>query len=70
MLSFDTLNTIEAMLMSRSHPAWGELQVLVNVVNEVKREKDLVVAATVRPQPAVPPGPKEPPTPPGHVEVG
>lgn len=78
MLSLQTLNNIEALLMSRSHPAWGEFTALAQVIGEVQAAKQELTQ--LRPQPTAPiitgnqsfpsPGPKEPATPPGYKEVG
>lgn len=72
MLSLQTLTTIEALLVSRSHPAWGEFPVLSQTIMEVQQAKAAMMQSRV--QPAQPlravPGPTEPPTPPEHKEVG
>lgn len=73
MLSFQTLTTIESLLMSKSHPLWGEFMPLAQVIAEVQAEKSAVAAATrVVPaaMPPAPPGPSEPATPAGYKEVG
>lgn len=66
MLSLQTLNNIEALLMSRSHPMWGEFGALAQVIGEVQAAKQALTQARVRPVP----GPAEPATPPGYKEVG
>jgi hypothetical protein len=53
MLSLQTLTNIEALLMSRSHPMWGELPALLQVVGEVQQAKAALTQSRV--QPAVPP---------------
>jgi hypothetical protein len=73
MLSLQTLTNIEALLLSRSHPLWGELVPLTQIIREVQQAKEMMSAAQsaaqARAQPAVP-GPSEPPTPAGYKEVG
>lgn len=54
MLSVETLTLIEGLIMSRSHPMWGELAVLSKVLQDVLREK-AAVSAAARAQPALPP---------------
>lgn len=77
MLSLQTLNNIEALLMSRSHPAWGEFTILAQVIGEVQAVKQQLMQSRVQPAPVVtgnqsfpPPGPKEPAIPQGYKEVG
>lgn len=67
MLSLQTLSNIEALLMSRSHPMWGEFMPLAQVIGEVQAAKQAMTQSRVRP--AVP-GPSEPATPPEYKEVG
>ena len=53
MLSLQTLNNIEALLMSRSHPMWGEFMPLAQVIGEVQAEKQALTQ--LRPRPVQPP---------------
>lgn len=46
MLSFQTLSTIESLLMSKAHPVWGEFMLLAQVIQEVQQEKAVVTAAS------------------------
>jgi hypothetical protein len=52
MLSFDALSKIEALLMSKTHPLWGEFMQLAQVLSEVQREKQ-AIEANMRAQPTV-----------------
>lgn len=53
MLSLQTLTNIEALLMSRSHPLWGEFMPLAQVIGEVQQAKAALTQS--RTQPAQPP---------------
>jgi hypothetical protein len=53
MLSLQTLTMIEALLMSKAHPAWGEFMTLAQVIGEVQQAKQALMASRV--QPAVSP---------------
>ena len=55
MLSLQTLTNIEALLMSRSHPMWGEFLPLAQVIGEVQTAKQALMQSRV--QTAVPSGP-------------
>ena len=82
MLSLQTLTTIEALLMSRSDPRWGEFILLGQVIGEVQLAKHALMQTRV--QPAAPvtvsdgksyaamkaPGLLEPATPVGYKEAG
>jgi hypothetical protein len=48
MLSLDTLNKIEILLTSRSHPMWGEFMPLAQVISEVQMAKQAITQARVR----------------------
>lgn len=72
MLSLQTLNTIEALLMSRSHPLWGEFMPLAQIIGEVQQAKAALIQAQSRIQPAPPPPPPAatpPPSPPVPAPV-
>lgn len=73
MLSLQTLTTIEALLLSKSDPRWGEFAILAKTIGEVQQAKAALMQSRVQPAAPPPPkvpGPSEPPTPTGHVEVG
>lgn len=70
MLSLQTLTTIEALLMSKNDPRWGEFMVLAQTIGEVQQAKQALMQARVQPVPTRVPGPKEPATPEGYKEVG
>lgn len=53
MLSLQTLTTIESLLMSRSHPLWGEFMPLARVIGEVQQAKAALMQSRV--QAATPP---------------
>jgi hypothetical protein len=73
MLSLQTLTNIESLLMSRSHPLWGEFMPLAQVIGEVQQAKAALMQTRAQPaQPAAapPPAPNgavEPPLPPPRV---
>jgi hypothetical protein len=71
MLSLQTLTTIEALLVSKSDPRWGEFAVLAQTIHDVQQARAALMQSRVQPAPlrAVP-GSPEPATPPGHKEVG
>ena len=52
MLSLQTLNNIESLLMSRSHPLWGEFMPLAQTIGEVQAAKAALIQS--RAQPAAP----------------
>ena len=52
MLSLQTLTTIESLLMSRSHPLWGEFMPLAQVIGEVQQAKQMLMQSRVQPAPA------------------
>jgi hypothetical protein len=60
MLSLQTLNNIEALLMSRSHPMWGEFMPLAQTIGEVQAAKQALMQSRARsvdtPKPPEPPG--------------
>lgn len=73
MLSLQTLTTIEALLLSKNDPRWGEFMILAQTIGEVQQAKAALMQSRMQPAPPPPPkvpGPSEPPTPTGHVEVG
>ncbi len=81
MLSLQTLTTIEALLMSKNDPRWGEFMVLAQTIGEVQQAKAALTKARTQPAPQPPigsgdgvpmrvPGPSEPATPLNHIEVG
>lgn len=49
MLSLQTLQHIEALLMSRSDPRWGEFMVLAGVLSEVQTAKNALMQSRVQP---------------------
>lgn len=49
MLSLQTLTNIENLLMSRSHPLWGEFMPLAQVIGEVQQAKAALVQSRVQP---------------------
>jgi hypothetical protein len=49
MLSLQTLNNIEALLMSRSHPMWGEFMPLAQTIGEVQAAKAALMQGRARP---------------------
>jgi hypothetical protein len=49
MLSLQTLTNIEALLMSRSHPLWGEFMPLAQTIGEVQAAKAALTQSRVRP---------------------
>ncbi len=51
MLSLQTLTTIEALLMSKSHPHWGEFPVLAQTILAVQQAKAVLMQARVQPAP-------------------
>ncbi len=51
MLSLQTLNNIESLLISRSHPLWGEFMPLAQTISEVQAAKQALIQS--RTQPAV-----------------
>lgn len=55
-LSLQTISNIEALLLSRSHPVWGEFVPLAGVIAAVQEEKKLLIAeqTAARVRPAVP----------------
>jgi hypothetical protein len=56
-ISLQTLTNIEALLLSRSHPMWGEFLPLAQVIGEVQQAKAALMQARVQPAPVVPPLP-------------
>jgi len=54
MLSLQTLTNIEALLMSRSCPLWGEFMPLAQVIGEVQQAKAALTASRVQPAPPAP----------------
>jgi hypothetical protein len=63
MLSLQTLTNIEALLMSRSYPLWGEFMPLAQVINEVQQAKAALMqsrAQPAQPQPSPPQAPDVP----------
>jgi len=56
MLSLQTLTNIEALLMSRSHPLWGEFMPLAQVIGEVQQAKQALTQARIQPAQHPPPG--------------
>lgn len=54
MLSLQTLTNIEALLMSRSHPLWGEFMALAQTIGEVQQAKAAMTAARVQPAQQLP----------------
>jgi hypothetical protein len=56
MLSVSTLTTIEALLLSRNDPRWGEFMLLAQTIGEVQKAKqEVVLQARVQPAPAAKP---------------
>lgn len=53
MLTLNTLSTIESLLMSKSHPAWGEFLTVAQAIGEIQAEKQALLnaAAVQRVQP-------------------
>jgi hypothetical protein len=49
MLTLETLTNIEALLVSRSHPLWGEFMPLARIIAEVQHAKAALTQARVRP---------------------
>jgi hypothetical protein len=49
MLSLQTLTNIEALLMSRSHPLWGEFTPLAQTIMEVQQAKQALIQSRVQP---------------------
>lgn len=45
MLTFQTLSTIEALLLSKSDPRWGEFMILGQAIAEVQAEKTALANA-------------------------
>lgn len=82
MLSLQTLTTIEALLMSKNDPRWGEFMVLAQTISEVQQAKQALMQSRIQPTPPLQPttsfptslrtvpGPSEPATPHGYQEVG
>jgi hypothetical protein len=55
MLSLQTLTTIEALLLSRNDPRWGEFMLLAQTIGEVQKAKqEVVLQARVQPAPPLP----------------
>jgi len=55
MLSLQTLTTIEALLLSRNDPRWGEFMLLAQTIGEVQKAKqEAVLQARVQPAPPLP----------------
>lgn len=53
MLSLQTLATIEALLLSKNDPRWGEFMVLAQTIGEVQQAKAALMQARAQPaQPA------------------
>lgn len=69
MLSLQTLTNIESLLMSRSHPLWGEFMPLAQVIGEVQQAKQMLTQSRVQPaqQPPVGSGGGVPVSPPEPV---
>ncbi len=57
MLSLQTLNNIEALLMSKSHPMWGEFLPLAQTIQEVQQAKQAMMQARIQPAQPAPPAP-------------
>ena len=56
MLSLQTLNNIEALLMSRSDARWGEFMILAQTIGEVQAAKQAMTQSRLQPvPPAAPP---------------
>jgi hypothetical protein len=56
MLSLQTLTTIEALLLSRNDPRWGEFMLLAQTIGEVQKAKqEVVLQARVQPAPVAKP---------------
>jgi hypothetical protein len=51
MLSLQTLTNIESLLMSRSHPMWGEFMPLAQTISEVQQAKAALTQSRVQPAP-------------------
>lgn len=50
MLTVQTLTTIEALLLSRNDPRWGEFMLLAQTIGEVQKAKqEAVLQARVQP---------------------
>ena len=49
MLSLQTLTTIESLLLSKSHPHWGEFPVLAQTIMEVQQAKAALMQSRVQP---------------------
>jgi hypothetical protein len=71
-LSLQTLTTIEALLLSKSDPRWGEFPIVAGCIQEVQQAKQMLIQSRMRPAQELRavPGPSEPSTPLGHKEVG
>ena len=54
MLSLQTLANIEALLVSRNNPMWGEFNVLAQVIGEVQQAKAAQMQLRVQPAPTPP----------------
>lgn len=48
MLSLQTLTNIETLLMSRSHPLWGEFLPLAQTIGEVQQAKAALMQSRVQ----------------------
>jgi hypothetical protein len=57
MLSLQTLTNIESLLMSRSHPLWGEFMPFAQVFGEVQQAKAALMQSRVQPAPTPQPQP-------------
>ena len=51
MLSLQTLMNIETLLLSRSHPLWGEFMPLAQTIAEVQQAKAAMMQSRVQPAP-------------------
>lgn len=49
MLSLQTLTTIEALLLSKNDPRWGEFMILAQVIGEVQQAKQAMMQSRVQP---------------------
>lgn len=58
MLSLQTLTNIESLLMSRSHPLWGEFLPLAQTIGEVQQAKQALMQSRVQLAPTVAPLPE------------
>lgn len=56
MLSLQTLTNIESLLMSRSHPLWGEFLPLAQTIGEVQQAKQALMQSRVQPAQQPPAG--------------